>query len=156
VLESEKREKGKDLVGATKTQRSLAHRTVWWCTGQCPVVHQTVSGAPGWFLANWPLLGIRRRRTAIIHRTVRWCTGLSGETTAASATVGCQIRERRMARSNGRQEERLQLYNGRLCHFRKAICTGHWTVSVRWCTGLSGAPPDRRQELPSQIASNGS
>jgi hypothetical protein len=28
--------------------------------------------------------------------------------------------------------------------------------SVRWCTGLSGAPPDRRQELPSWIALNGS
>jgi hypothetical protein len=29
-------------------------------------------------------------------------------------------------------------------------------VDVRWCTGLSGAPPDRRQELPSKNASNGS
>jgi hypothetical protein len=63
-----------------------------------------VSGAPGWVLANWPLSGIRRWRTAIIHRTVRWCTGLSGEPTAASATVGRQIRERRVACSNGRQE----------------------------------------------------
>jgi hypothetical protein len=41
----------------------------------CPVVHRTVSGAPGWALANWPLSGIRRRRTAIIHRTVRWANG---------------------------------------------------------------------------------
>jgi hypothetical protein len=31
VLELEKREKGKDLAGAAKTQRSLAHRTVRWC-----------------------------------------------------------------------------------------------------------------------------
>jgi hypothetical protein len=73
-------------------------------TPDCPVVHRTVSGAPGWFLANWPLLGIRRRRTAIIHRIVRWCTGLSGEPTTASATVGRQIRGRRVARSNSRQE----------------------------------------------------
>jgi hypothetical protein len=28
--------------------------------------------------------------------------------------------------------------------------------SVRWCTGLSGAPPDRRQGLPSWIALKGS
>jgi hypothetical protein len=70
----------------------------------CLVVHRTVSGAPSWNLANWPLSGIRRRCTTIIHRTVRWCTGLSGEPTAASATVGRQIHERRMARSNGRQE----------------------------------------------------
>jgi hypothetical protein len=53
-------------------------------------------------LANWPLSGIRRRRKAIIHRTVRWCTGLSGEPTAASATVGCAIRARRVAPANGR------------------------------------------------------
>jgi hypothetical protein len=25
-------------------------------------------------------------------------------------------------------------------------------VPVQWCTGLSGAPPDRRQELPSLLA----
>ena len=47
-------------------------------------------------------LGTRRRRMAIIHRTVRWCTGLSGEPTAASATVGHAIRGRRVARANGR------------------------------------------------------
>jgi hypothetical protein len=29
------------------------------------------------------------------------------------------------------------------------------TVYVRWCTGLSGAPLDRRQELPSNWISNG-
>jgi hypothetical protein len=72
-------------------------------TPDCPVVHRTVSGTPDWALANWPLSRIHRRRTAIIHRTVRWCTGLSGEPTAASATVGRQIRGRRVARSNGRQ-----------------------------------------------------
>jgi hypothetical protein len=68
----------------------------------CPVVHRTVSGAPGWALANWPLSGIHRRRTTIIHRTIRWCTGLSGEPTAASATVGRAIRARRVAHANSR------------------------------------------------------
>jgi hypothetical protein len=29
-------------------------------------------------------------------------------------------------------------------------------VAVRWCTGLSGAPLDRRQELPIKLISNGS
>jgi hypothetical protein len=43
------------------------------------------------------------RHTAIIHRIVRWRTGLSGEPTVASATVGRQIRGRRVARSNGWQ-----------------------------------------------------
>jgi hypothetical protein len=51
-------------------------------------------------------LGSFWRRTTIIHRTVRWCTGLSGEPTAASATVGRTIRGRRVARINGKQGHR--------------------------------------------------
>jgi hypothetical protein len=27
-------------------------------TPDCPVVHRTVSGAPGWLPANWPLSGM--------------------------------------------------------------------------------------------------
>jgi hypothetical protein len=44
-------------ICAAKLQLGLAHRTVRWCTGQCPVVHRTVSGAPGWFAVNSPLSG---------------------------------------------------------------------------------------------------
>jgi hypothetical protein len=51
-------------------------------------------------------LGRIWRRTTIIHRTVRWCTGMSGEPTAASATVGHAIRGRRVARANNRQGHR--------------------------------------------------
>jgi hypothetical protein len=68
------------------------------------------------------------RRTAIIHQTVRWCTGLSGEPTAASATVGHAIRGRRVARTNGRQgapdcsvRQLLQICNGRMRQNRKEI-----------------------------------
>jgi hypothetical protein len=71
-------------------------------TPDCPVVHRTVSGAPGWSLANWPLSGKLLWCTAIIHRTVRWCTGLSGEPAAARATVGRAIRGRHVAQANGR------------------------------------------------------
>ena len=66
------------MARAAKTLLSLG-------APDCPVVHRTVSGAPGWRLVNWPLSGIRRRRTAKIHRTVRWCTGLSGEPTVGRA-----------------------------------------------------------------------
>jgi hypothetical protein len=45
--------------------------------------------------------------------------------------------------------------NGRLRQKRKEIMHRTGTVYVRWCTGLSGAPPDRRQELPSNWISNG-
>jgi hypothetical protein len=44
--------------------------------------------------------------------------------------------------------------NSRLCPICKEIT--HWaaTVVARWCTGLSGAPLDRRQELPTKLISN--
>jgi hypothetical protein len=100
-----------------------------------------------------------QRCTAIIHRTVRWCTRLSGEPTVASATVGRAIRGRRVARANGRQgapdcpvctgqcpmRHLARRCNGRLRQNRKEIGIGPSTVTVRWRTGLSGAPPDRRQ-----------
>jgi hypothetical protein len=134
-------------------------------TGQCSVVHRTVfGGAPDsvWCAkldsGEQTALGNVWWRTAIIHRTVRWCTGLSGEPTAASATVGRAIRGRRVAHSNGRPRTGLSVCtrqcpvcqparscNGRLRQKRKQIRTGPSTVDVRWCTGLSGAPPDRRQ-----------
>jgi hypothetical protein len=108
-------------------------------------------------------LGTRRWRTAIIHRSVRWCPGLSGEPTVASATVGRAIRGRRVARTNGRQgapdcpvyngqcpvRQRARSCNGRMCQKRKQIAHRTATVTVRRCTGLSGAPPDRRQVWPS-------
>jgi hypothetical protein len=132
VLESEKIQKEKDLVGAAKTLRILG-------APDCPVVHRTVSGAPGWHLVNWPLSGIRRRRTAKIHRTVRWCTGLSSEPTVGRANGRpCNPRVTR-GRANGLMgapdcpvcteqcsvRQRLQIFNGRLRQIRKAICTGH-------------------------------
>jgi hypothetical protein len=115
-------------------------------------------------------LGKNRRRTAIIHQTVRWCTRLSGESTVASATVGRAIRGRRMACANGRQgapdcpvctgqcpvRQLPRICNGRLRQIRKEIGTGPSTVTVRWRTGLSGAPPDRRQGWPFLLASNSS
>jgi hypothetical protein len=146
-------------------------------TPDCPVVHQTVSGgAPDSVrcarlsLVKRPLSGKVWRRMAIIHRTVWWCTGLSGEPTVASATVGRAIRGRRVARANGRQgapdclvctgqcpvRQLPQSCNGRLHQKRKEIGTGPSIVTIRWRTGLSGAPLDRRQGWPSLFASNGS
>jgi hypothetical protein len=111
-------------------------------TPDCPVVHRTVSGAPGWSPVKRPLSRKDQRRTTIIHRTVRWCTRLSGEPTVASATVGLTIRGRRVAHTNGRQgapdcpvctgqcpvRQRARICNGRLRLFWKAIA--HWTAKV--------------------------
>jgi hypothetical protein len=159
VLESEKIQKEKDLAGTTKTLCSLG-------APDCPVVYRTMSGAPGWHLVNWLLSGIRRRRTAKIHRTVRWCTGLSGKPTVGRAIRAWRVAEptvwwgHRTVRcapdsvwcANGSKSSTVGCDN----LGKRAICTGQWIGDVWWCTGLSGAPPDRRQELPSWNASNGS
>jgi hypothetical protein len=110
-------------------------------------------------LANWLLSGLRRRCTAINHRTVRWCTGLSGEPTVGRANGrpwNPRATRGKCQRSEGTPDcpvctgqcpvrQRLQDCNGRLRQIRKEIRTG-----------LSGAPGDRRQELPSWNALNGS
>jgi hypothetical protein len=145
VLESRKTEKEKDLAEVAKTQHNLG-------APDCPVVHRTVSGAPGWLWSNWPLPGFRRRCTAKNHPTVRWCTVLSGEPTVDCANGRPRNPRVTCGRANGLMgapdcpvRQRLQIFNGRLRQNRKAISTG-----------LSGAPPNRRQELPSWIALNGS
>jgi hypothetical protein len=97
-----------------------------------------------------------QRRTDKVHRIVRWCTGLSGEPMADCATVDSEIDGQRVARSNGRPgapdcpvctgqcpvRQLPRICNGRLRQNRKEIGTGPSTVTVRWRTGLSGAPPD--------------
>jgi hypothetical protein len=105
-------------------------------------------------------LRFRRRRMAINHQTVRWCTGLSGEPTVGR-TNGRPRNPRAMrGRANGQE--------GAPDCVRCANGSGSSTVgyakiekkstpdSVRWCTGLSGAPGDKRQEMPSWNALNGS
>jgi hypothetical protein len=77
VLETERRrkeekiQKEKDLAGAAKTLRSLG-------TPDCPVVHRTVSGAPGWRLST------SRSREFIGSVRLKF-TGLSGEPTVGRA-----------------------------------------------------------------------
>jgi hypothetical protein len=128
VLETERRKEEKSwLCTANRLFRSGAP--------DCPVVHRTVSGAPGCLDLKTLLSGICRRRTAKIHRTVRCapdcpvCTGLSGEPTVGRGicarhvvwpTVGKWHRIVRCARS-------ATVGNGRLRCLRKEI--GHRTVS---------------------------
>jgi hypothetical protein len=97
-------------------------------------------------------------------------TGLSGEPTVPAPTVVRAISARHVARSNGRMgtpdcpmctrqcpvRQPAPWSNGRMRLIWKEIAHRTSTVTVRWCTGLSGAPLDRRQELPSKIVSNGS
>jgi hypothetical protein len=108
-------------------------------------------------------LGSRRRRTAKNHRTVRWCTGLSGEPTVGRANGRPRNPRVTRGRANGQMgapdcpvctgqcsvRKRLQIFNGRLRQIRKAICTGHATVTVRCATQQKArvAFPDCSQRL---------
>jgi hypothetical protein len=131
VLETEKRRKEKRCKRFGLVQPKLS--SVWHTGLSC--------GAPDsvWCArlasGEQDALGRIWRHTTIIHRTVRWCTGLSGEPTAANATVGRAIRGRRVARVNGRQgaqdcpvctgqcpvRQLPQICNGRLHQNRKEI-----------------------------------
>jgi hypothetical protein len=158
VLETEKRREEKKCkrLGLVQPKSSSA-----WHTGLSSGASDSVRCArPG--SGEQATLGKNRWRTTIIHRTVRWCTGLSGEPTVTSATVGRAIHGRRVARTNGRQgaldclvctgqcpvRQLTRRCNCHLCQKRKEIRTGHAIVTVRWRTGLSGAPPDIRQLWP--------
>jgi hypothetical protein len=132
----------KAALGTRRRRTTIIHRTVRWCTG--------LSGESS--AANSSLSGNGKGDVAIIHLTVWWCTGLSGEPTVASANG--QPRNPRATRgsSNGRQRapdcpvcQRARSCNSRLCQKKKEIGTGQATVAVRWHTGLSGAPIDRRK-----------
>jgi hypothetical protein len=103
-------------------------------------------------LVKRPLSGFRRRRTAKIHRTV-WCApDCLVSQWSAGPTVGRVICARRVVEPTVRR--------GHSSGSSTVGCakTGKKSApdSVRWCTGLSGAPGDRRQELPSRNALNSS
>jgi hypothetical protein len=134
------------------------------------VVHRTVRCAPNSVRCpGWPgdkLVALGKKAKTLRLKF----TGLSGEPMAPAPTVDSAISGRRVARANGqlvtpdcpvctrqcpvRQWDRR--FNGQVRPIRKEIGHRTATVHVRWCTGLSGAPPDIRQELPSNWISNGS
>jgi hypothetical protein len=146
---------------------AVNHRTVWWYTG---LSGESSTPAPKSSATNSSLSGKGGSAAAKIHRTVRCCTGLSGEPTTL-ATNG-RLRDHRATRglANGRMVapdypmrtgqclvcHQIQRSNGRLRQKRKEIAHRTAVVAIRWCTVLSGAPLDRRQELPSKLISNGS
>jgi hypothetical protein len=134
----------------------------------CPVSLQRPR--PSTSATNSSLSGNGESTTTKNHRTVRWCTGLSGESEPPEATVASAMSGRRVAHANGRlgtldcsvctgqcpMRQPNPRPNGRLCPVWKEIVHQTCNVVVRWCTRLSGAPLDRRQDLPSKLISNGS
>jgi hypothetical protein len=89
------------------------------------------------------------------------CTGLSGEPTFGRAIRAGHVAE--PTASRGHQTVRYARDSVRCANDSKAPTVGFVKEgkksaldSVRWCTRLSGAPVDRRQEMPSWNALNGS
>jgi hypothetical protein len=113
-------------ISAQKERSKTNRRLPWSGAPDCPVCHQTVSGAPEWINSNLPPSGFWKSHSAINHRTVRcamWSNGYSANS-------------------------RLQKVNSELqcadssCRVRAGARrrTGQWTVTVRCTTGLSGGP----------------
>jgi hypothetical protein len=80
----------KTWLWAAKLQLSLAHRTVRWCTGQCPM-HQA---GPWWTcrsLDSTTAYGYSSPDYPVVHRTVRWANGRqrNGRACNPRATRGC-------------------------------------------------------------------
>ena len=111
------------MLGSTKEQRSN-RRLLWSGAPDCPVHHQTVSGAPEDFNANSSPSGILQSRRAIIHRTVRCSNGTrlrnspaSGNQSGCSAIIHrtCPVytrlsgepAEQRLLRANGHLQAHL-------------------------------------------------
>jgi hypothetical protein len=140
-----------------------------WRTGLSGGAADSVR-CPSWLGVNWAFSGMKKGDVTIIHRTVRWCIGLSGEPTVANSNGRPRnLRATRglLQRSAGAPDcpvctgqcpvrQRARRSNGRMRLIWKEIAHRTATGPIRWCTGLSGAPLDRRQELPSKLISNGS
>jgi hypothetical protein len=165
VLETGKDQFGKDLARQPRLCAVWVHRNVRWCTGQCPVRQAGVC----------QLVALGKRLTAYGYKSpdCRWCTGLSGgapdcpvSQQLTGPTVGRVIRARRVAEPTVRRGHRtvrcapesVRCANGSEPPTVDFAKEGKKSApdSVRWCTGLSGAPGDRRQELSSWNALNGS
>jgi hypothetical protein len=118
----------------SKLQLGLAHRTVQWCTGQCPVRQ----AGPRELAA----LGTRRRRTAKNHRTVRWCTGLSSESSVANSSSSGK------AKGDVAIIHRTVLWCTGLSGEPTVACTNGWPRNLRATRGLlqqsAGAPDSVR------------
>jgi hypothetical protein len=126
------------LARAAKTLLSLEHRTVRWCTRQCPVRQAgsselaALGNSPATYDYNSSDCPVSQRSVEpTVGRAI--CAGHVVEPTA-------RRRHRTVRCANGSQAA-----NVRLRRLWKEI--GHRTCPV--CTGLSDAPVDRRQDQPS-------
>jgi hypothetical protein len=149
VLETERRRKGKRckrlgcvqprLSSVWHTSREFADGVRLKFTGLSGV-HRTVRCAPDCPVSQRS--AARSTRDTWPSQRLEGCTGLSGVHRTVSGV--------HRTVSDAPTALDLQRSTAPILEGNRA------PDSVRWCTRLSGAPPDRRQGLPSWIALNGS
>jgi hypothetical protein len=120
--------------------------SVRWCTGQCPVRQAgsselaALGNSPATYGYNSPDCPV--------------CTGLSGEPTVGWANGRPRIPRVTRGRANGHMgaPDSVRCANGSKTATVDCTILGRNRApeGVRWCTGLSGAPPDRKLILPSK------
>jgi hypothetical protein len=151
----------------------LAHRTVRCATGQCPVCHRTVSGAPldnvrcsRGLHAELLTFGKIQRRSTIIHRTVRCtpdsvrcpreerlCNSPASRNCSAiiHRTVWCTP-EQRLLRANGHLQAHLM--RARSAQKSGTRETVHWTI-YSTCLVYTGQPGGPRSQKLQRSNPNG-
>jgi hypothetical protein len=137
--------RGKRLLsGLRRRCTAIIHRTVWWCTGLC--------GGP--FTGELVALGNSSSTYGYNSPDCLVCTGLSGEPTVdrvicaghvAEPTARRGHRSVRYAPDMSGAPMALRLPTIDCAIYGRKSGTGQCLV----CTGLSGAPVDRRQDQPS-------
>jgi hypothetical protein len=166
----------KTWLGTAKVQLGLAHRTVRWCTGQCPVRQASLRWT-GHSREKSAVYDYNSPDSLVVHRTIRWAngrqrngrprnpratrgprqrsaggTGLSGVHRCAncheSATVVCARIGRRSA------PDRLQWLSGGAsdCPVRHPTkgkdSLPCWSLTAPSCLGAIKGTPRRMEELP--------
>jgi hypothetical protein len=118
-----------------RSPKKSAKKSKKWAVSQRLVAHRTsVSG---------------------VHRTVLCGTGQSAQRACRQALSGCSTGLSGVHRTVRCATGRLQWSDPTVDCYRRQrsadeACTGHCTVDVWWCTGLSGAPADRKLLLSIQ------
>jgi hypothetical protein len=146
VLETRKIELEMRWLCSAKVCSVWEHRTVRWCTGQC-LVRQAGSSELAALENSSATYGYNSPDCPV-------CTGLSGEPTVGRAICAGHVAEPTVRRGHrtvrcapdmSDAPTALRLPTVDCAIFGRKSGTGQCPV----CTGLSGAPVDRRQDQPS-------
>jgi hypothetical protein len=126
-----------------RSPKKSAKKSKMRAVSQRLVVHRTL------------MSGVHRTLMSGVHRTVRCDTRQSAQRGHRQALSGCSTGlsgvHRTVRCATGRRQRSDPTVD---CYRRQRsadmACTGHFTLDVRWCTGLSGAPDDRKLLLSVQ------